>query len=182
MLLRAAPLVAEVVAASFARRGLRLNFAAGKTEVLFQLRGLGTRLAKRELWRDGQGKFEIQSDLLGTFTLHAVRTYPHLGTQLDELGSLGAELAHREDSTRSSANLLRRRIFGAPVDVPREARLHFTGALLFSGLLFNSGTWPHFTDAQHAHMQRVMVNKYRQVLHLPQKDEESVPDRLILAK
>eukprot|EP00959_Pyramimonas_sp_CCMP1952_P336511 7046127-Pyramimonas_sp.AAC.1 len=59
MLLHAAPLAAEVVAASVVRRGLRLNFAAGKTEVLFQLRGRGARLAKRELWRDRQGRFEI---------------------------------------------------------------------------------------------------------------------------
>eukprot|EP00959_Pyramimonas_sp_CCMP1952_P319480 6685318-Pyramimonas_sp.AAC.1 len=73
-------------------------------------------------------------------------------------------------------------MFGAPVDIPQEARLHFTDTLLFSGPLFNSGTWPQFTDAQHARMQHVMVNKYRQVVHPPQKDEDSVPDRLILAK
>eukprot|EP00959_Pyramimonas_sp_CCMP1952_P420462 8807395-Pyramimonas_sp.AAC.1 len=70
-LLEAAPKVAAVVAASFVRRGLRLNFAAGKTEVLFQCRCVGAKRAKRELWLEREGRFEIQSELLGRFNLLA---------------------------------------------------------------------------------------------------------------
>ena len=133
MLLWAAPRVAEVVAASFVRRGLRLNFTSGKTEVLFQLRGRGAKAAKRDLWQTRAGQFTIQSELLGTFTLHAVRTYPHLGTLLDEIGSIGPELAHREASIHSSGQQLRRRIFGATVEIPKAATLHFADTLFVFG-------------------------------------------------
>ena len=49
-LLQVVPQVADAVASSFLRRGLRLNFPAGKTETFFQLRGKGSRRAKQLLW------------------------------------------------------------------------------------------------------------------------------------
>ena len=92
-LLEAAPRVAEVVAAGFVRRGLRLNFSAGKTEALFRFRGRGAKTAKHTLWHDYGGQFCVDSPLLGHFPLKPSRHYPQLGTELDELGSIGPELA-----------------------------------------------------------------------------------------
>eukprot|EP00959_Pyramimonas_sp_CCMP1952_P468761 9493769-Pyramimonas_sp.AAC.2 len=181
-LVQVVPTVVKLVAASFVRRGLKLNFAEGKTEVLFQLRGRGSRAAKHLLWHDLQGQYHIGSPLLGQFTLKAVRRCSYLGTDPDELASIGPELAHREASIQQSSQQLRRRIFATNHALPRAAALHLTDTLLFSGLLFNAGTWPQLSAAQHAHLQRVMVNKYRQVLSLRHSAEHTECDMYVPAR
>eukprot|EP00959_Pyramimonas_sp_CCMP1952_P410164 8596336-Pyramimonas_sp.AAC.1 len=63
---------------------------------------------------------------------------------------MGPELARREASIQQSSQQLRRRIFATDHALPRVAALRLADALLFSGLLFNAGTWPQLTFAQRA--------------------------------
>ena len=87
-----------------------MNAAPGKPAGLFVFRGPGTKEARRLLWRDQDGQVSVGSALLGSFSLAAVHSYQHLGSVMDDKGSMMPEIDCRAKSTAEALQILRRKV------------------------------------------------------------------------
>ena len=120
------------------RRGLHLNFEAGKTEMLWHVQGKGSKLVKQQLMTDGQ---TIQWQAHGcSFALKVVQTYKHLGTWLQSGGCLLREIQTRAQGVKASWGSLARQFF-AKRYVSAETKTKVFRALALSRHMFNVHTW-----------------------------------------
>ena len=129
----------QIVVKQFRKRGLRLNFKLGKSELLVKLRGEGRALAEHSLFSSGTSTLPIATEV-GMVDLRLSKCYKHMGgvTHID--GSMGDEIALRTGSTYKSFNPVRKTVFSNN-SLPHEDRHHLADALLFSRLFYNSATW-----------------------------------------
>ena len=121
---------------------------------------------------------------MGRMRLGAVRQYPHLGTILDERGTLGPEVAHRIAGTTSSAKVLSRKVFKAVPKSPEALgmKMRFVDSLLSSSLLFNAGTWSNVERGAYERLRHTMLRRYRAACGMFQCDDSAAADRTVLAE
>ena len=93
-----------------AKRGLRVNFAEGKTEVLVNLVGAGSRAFKTKLWHDMKGRIPIITETEAC-VVQAVHQYKHLGSFLQEKAIPAKDRACRVTDARKAAGALVRPFF-----------------------------------------------------------------------
>ena len=93
-----------------AKRGLRVNFAEGKTEVLVNLVGPGSRAYRSKLWHEMQGKIPVVTET-ETCQVQAVHHYKHLGSFLQEKALSTKDRGCRVADARKAAGALLRPFF-----------------------------------------------------------------------
>lgn len=119
-------------------RGLLLNYAPGKTEVMFNMVGRGSQAAKAQFhaqgdkmcWQDGGNKYELR----------LVHCYKHLGTWL-QLGAKGRkEVQARGTAAKQAWGALNRSFYAKPYVSVRSKTMAFR-SLSLSRLLYNCHIW-----------------------------------------
>ena len=120
------------------RRGLHLNFEPGKTEMLWQVQGKGSKQVKQKLMEDAQTLRWTANGV--DFALRVVQTYKHLGTWLQSGGCLSKEIQTRSQGAKAAWGSLSRQFFAKPyVSVATKTKVF--RALAVSRHMFNVHTW-----------------------------------------
>ena len=127
-----------------AKRGLRVNFAEGKTEVLVNLVGAGSRAFKTKLWHDMKGRIPIITETEAC-VVQAVHQYKHLGSFLQEKAIPAKDRACRVTDARKAAGALVRPFF-AKRHISLDTRKLIFAALVCSRHLYNVHVWAWTTD------------------------------------
>ena len=122
-----------------AKRGLRVNFAEGKTEVLVNLVGPGSRAFKSRLWHTMNGCIPVVTEN-ETCVVQAVHQYKHLGSFLQEKAIPTKDRGCRVSDARKAAGTLVRPFFAKPF-LKRETKAPVFAALVSSRHLYNVHTW-----------------------------------------
>ena len=120
------------------RRGLLLNYAPGKTEVIFNVRGKGSTSIKTALGDAGSRIAWEQDDVL--YTLRVVHCYKHLGTWLQQGTKTTKEVAHRTAMARQSWGPLHRSFYSKRY-VALRSKMKVFQSLTMSRLLYNAHVW-----------------------------------------
>ena len=119
-------------------RGLLLNYAQGKTEVMLHLVGRGSTAAKVAL-NDAHNVMEWKVDE-HKYQVRVVHCYKHLGTWLQQGAKSSKEVAARGSAARQSWGTLHRSFYAKKyVAVP--AKMKAFASLTLSRLLYNCHTW-----------------------------------------
>lgn len=127
------------------RRGLHLNFEAGKTEMLWHVQGKGSKQLKQQLMHDHQ---TLQWHTVGVdFALRVVQSYRHLGTWLQSGGCLMREIQSRAHGAKSAWGSLARQFF-AKKYVSMPTKIKVFRSLALSRHMFNVHTWSAIKPAE----------------------------------
>jgi len=132
-------------------RGLGANFSQGKTEVLWDIIGKGSRALKERLHDSGQW---LTWQTPGHhFSLRVSHSYKHLGSWIQMGGSHKREISHRASMALQSWGCLARTFYHKK-HVGMQAKTIAFQSLSMSRLMFNAHTWVGITDDQVAQWQR----------------------------
>ena len=120
------------------RRGLSLSLEDGKTQVLWNIRGCGSRKVKQHMsrlnnkiqWRSGD------SDL----ALTLVKNYKRLGTCVQQGNSHAQEIASRGRSAKSQYGVLARSFYRKAA-ISTDNKVKIFRSLSMSRLLYNAHIW-----------------------------------------
>ena len=124
-------------------RGLLLNYAAGKTEVMMHIVGRGSRAAKIHL-HEHNHQLRWQDDGVD-YELRAVHCYKHLGTWL-QIGAKGRkEIRARGTAAKQAWGVLHRSFYAKKYVSVRSKTMAFT-SLTLSRLLYNCHVWAPISD------------------------------------
>ena len=132
-------------------RGLDVNFSKGKTEVLWDVIGKGSKALKERLHDAGQW---LQWEHEGhQFALKVTHTYKHLGSWMQVGGSHQKETTYRAGQALQSWGCLARTFYHKK-HVGMKAKSLAFQSLSMSRLLYNAHTWTGITDDTVAHWQQ----------------------------
>jgi len=131
--------VAVRVHASFRRRGLRLNFGAGKSEILCVFRGKGKTQQVDRLERDGGLLVNLSGQAEPTCVL-CPPLYKHLGGIVDPAGNMAPEAAYRAMTTVAAIRTAPRKLL-ADEALEVRTRSAMASALYCSRLFHNAAVW-----------------------------------------
>ena len=120
------------------RRGLHLNYEAGKTEMLWQVQGKGSRKLKQQLMHNNNQICWSAFDV--SFCLRVVQSYKHLGTWLQTGGCLSREIQTRAHGAKASWGSLARQFF-AKRYVSTGTKVQVFRSLALSRHMYNVHTW-----------------------------------------
>ncbi|CAL1155650.1 unnamed protein product, partial [Cladocopium goreaui] len=127
------------------RRGLHLNYDAGKTEMLWHVQGRGSKQVKQRLMAEGQ---LIQWSSFGVdFALRVVQSYKHLGTWLQSGGCLLKEIQTRARGAKAAWGSLSRQFF-AKSYISTATKSKVFRSLALSRHMFNVHTWSAVKPAE----------------------------------
>eukprot|EP00435_Cladocopium_sp_Y103_P025543 s4003_g6.t1 len=137
-------------------RGLLLNYAPGKTEVLLNLIGRGSTHHKAQLndaanliqWHVGDS----------SYVLRVTHCYKHLGTWVQKGAKSMKEVSHRGTVARQSWGPLHRPFYSKRY-VSMQTKMKAFSALTMSRLLYNVHIWSPCTPA--------MISKWQNALRKP---------------
>lgn len=134
-----------------ALRGLDVNFDQGKTEVMWDVLGRGSKALKERLHDAG---YRLCWKELGqAFCLRVSHSYKHLGSWMQTAGSHQREIQHRASQALQSWGCLARSFYNKPYVGIKAKSIAFQ-SLSMSRLLYNAHTWTGITDEMLAHWQQ----------------------------
>lgn len=125
------------------RRGLVVNFDKGKTEVLWNIIGRGSRSLKIRLHDAGQQLCWRTTD--EAFQLRVSHSYKHLGSWMQTAGCHQREIAQRASQAMQSWGSLAKSFYHKKYVGQRAKTIAFQ-ALSMSRLMYNAHTWVGITD------------------------------------
>ena len=127
------------------RRGLHLSLEDGKTEVLWNIRGRGSRKVKQQM---SQQRNRIQWQHAGqALSVQLVANYKHLGTNVQKGHSHAQEISFRGRSAKSQFGILARPFYKKHA-VGTANKVKIFRALSMSRLLYNAHIWCGVTDKE----------------------------------
>ena len=124
-------------------RGLLLNYAAGKTEVMLHFVGRGSTEAKLQLHDMGNALCWAEGEV--DYSLRAVHCYKHLGTWLQVGAKTAKEVAARGTAARQSWGVLHRAFYSKKYVSLKSKTMAFE-SLTLTRMLYNSHVWSPVTD------------------------------------
>ena len=142
------------------RRGLQLNYKAGKTECLLRLKGKGTKALRLELFDCESPCLRLPSTLQEDLHVRIVAQYKHLGTQITMASSQMHEIRVRTGQARAVYNKHRKTVFQNPL-IAVPVRVKLLNSLVLSILNYNQGTWRPLKAREWNYYQAVVMNLYR---------------------
>ena len=125
---------------TFARKGMSLNMARGKTSVVAHFVGNGAKeeRSRLQLTQEGGEWVHLGTDEL--VWLHYVPTYKHLGTIFSSTMDLDHEIRSRIGVAYSSFQLIAKNVL-CNRHLPHKVRLKLFRALVLSKLFYGAGSW-----------------------------------------
>ena len=136
-------LVVESFHTAAKARGLDVNFNQGKTEVLWDILGKGSKAMKERLHDSGQWLSWQQGT--HTFNLRVAHSYKHLGSWVQIGGSHQREIAQRASLALQSWGCLARSFYHKR-HVGLKAKTTAFQSLSMSRMMYNAHTWVGVTD------------------------------------
>ena len=132
----------HAIAHAALKRGLQVNFDQGKTELLWNVTGPGTRQLKTELYQAGN---MLQWTHQGvSYSVHICHAYKHLGTWMQTRHRHNREVLARAHSAKQQWGQLVRSFFTKrPISLPTKATVFQT--LIVSKVAYNVHTWAGVT-------------------------------------
>ena len=155
-----------LVADTFMRRGMLVNWDRGKSAALVELRGAQSRAARRDLFLLHGGRLQPPGWDASVFL---ERSYVHLGTEVTVGGALGPAVSSRIRAHAQAMGPLRRTVCPRRA-LSYKAKLVFVESLASSRLCHSLGAWDNPTDRQVSKMQSALASGYRSALRLPHRD------------
>lgn len=156
--------VGNVLFQHLERAGMRVNFGAGKTEVILDVRGQGALEIRKELFRHHPPMFEFCGRLGQQRFCRLVATYKHLGTVFSQRGRMLPEIRHRLGQARHAFRKHRKMIFGN-ANLPVKTRTQLFVTLVMSVLQFNIAVWPALTNNEHQAFARGVQSLYHSLAY-----------------
>ena len=152
-----------IVQSELAALGIELNMSAGKTEVLLQLRGKGSRGLKRCIAFDQSGFVNVDP-IDGLQPLSTTPRYRYLGSILSHHGGCAPDIRYRTAQTFAVLKSLRRPVFANPKLAPvlKSRVLH---AVVLSKFMATAGSWCLQTDQELRTFRNALMRIYRYVHH-----------------
>ena len=151
--------VVKCIHAVFRARGLRLNFASGKSEIVCFMRGAGKAGALDALERDGG----LVVDLGPQHSVLVQRPplYRHLGGMVDPAGSMAPEAVHRAMMTVAAMKSAPKRMLADPA-LAVATRAAMASALYCSRLFYNAAVW----SSMSARPSSTIASAYGKIMRL----------------
>lgn len=118
-------------------KGLQVNFDRGKTELLWNVIGKGSKAQKQLLYE--QGNRLRWSHNGQAYELHICHAYKHLGTWTQVKHRHAKEILTRASSAKQQWGQLARPFFRRPLSLPTRVRVF--QALVISKMIYNAHTW-----------------------------------------
>ena len=128
--------------------GMQVNFEAGKTEIVMDLRGPGALALRKELYRHNPPMMEFPSNTHPSRFCRLVATYKHLGTIFSQKGRMLPEIRSRVGQAKQAFRKHRKLIFGN-ARLPVKTRTQLFTSLVMSVLQFNIAIWPPLSNNEH---------------------------------
>lgn len=141
--------------------GLDLNYAHGKTEVLFRLHGRHSDTIRRELRQ--AGTVALGPGDWDQVRLPVTTRYTHLGIKHSANLSFDVELGYRLARAREALTDSRKCILQNEA-IPPDTRWTLARSLVLSRLFFGCEIWPVLTVAQHQKCQQFLFKIARVIL------------------
>ena len=147
----------------FYSRGLQINYDKGKTETVMMFRGLEADTFRRAFFTADHEAFITTSTESHVFRVRAVPSYKHLGIRYQMDSDLEHEIQCRSALARTAFHELKRQIFGnRKLTIP--ARLQLLHSLVFSKLLYGSGSWYEIPRRIIGRLDSFIMKLYRSIL------------------
>lgn len=154
-----------------ARYGMRPNTDRGKTEILFQFRGPGSRAERMRLFEADQPTLVIEPASMPPINLHLVAMYKHLGAQLHFGVKLLQEIKIRGGMMRSAYNKFSKKVFKNP-NLTLHQRGQLLESMIFSILRWNLGAWYELDDASYSKYRTSILSLARRTCMTPHGAEQ----------
>ena len=159
-LLRRTSLAGGLLSDLCTRRGLQLNYKAGKTECLLRLKGKGTRALRLEIFDCETPRLRLPSTFHEELFVRLVANYKHLGSQLTLASSQMHEIRVRTGQAKAVYNKHRKGVFQTP-RIALAVRVKLLNVLVLSIVNYNQGTWRLLSAKEWNYYQGVIMNFYR---------------------
>ena len=161
-LLRKLKVMATRIQARLANAGMQVNFKAGKSEAVIQLRGPGAKTLRQELYRHEQPGFVFGPQQ--TF-VRIVPKYTHLGTIFTATGDMKPEIRRRLLLANQNVTKYSKGIFGRR-NLSLGKKITLFKSLVASGLWYNTATWPPLKTSEADLLDKGVFRLYRRILIL----------------
>lgn len=163
--------------------GLEPNTAKGKSEVLLQLRGGGSRQLKATLFDCPAPQLDIQMDHGQSTSIHLVASYKHLGGVHYVGGKLLKDVRIRCGMMASAFNKYNKKIFGNK-HVPILQKSQLLESLIFSISRWNLGSWHALDQMSFRRYRSSSMNLARRICvsSLGKEVTWTMSDNQVLAK
>ena len=172
-------LTATIVHRVYTSYGLGVNFKAGKSEAVFQLRGVGENAILQVLVNDNNSRLpfhapsmEIPADYGGPF-LNLVRAYKHMGTSSVGLMCNNYEAKVRASILHEELRKSRARIYHNKL-LERSTKLAFAQSLLYSRLLYNCCVWRQMTSKPFARLRNAYMSPLRSICGMLNRSDSAI--------
>eukprot|EP00435_Cladocopium_sp_Y103_P030701 s66_g7.t1 len=120
------------------KRGLVVNFESGKSEVLLNLAGAGTRAVKETLAANGSKLDVVVAQR--TYQLQSVFAYRHLGTWIQQSGKQQRDVRFRLSLAKQAWGPLLKPFFTKP-QISLRTKVRVLSSLVMSRYCYNVHTW-----------------------------------------
>ena len=124
----------------FSRRGMRLNFSKGKTEIVMSNRGEGAGKKRTELLQMEKPAIQVELHTGKSVPVLCVGCYKHLGTWTECGGRLEVEIKRRIGTAWATFQMLRRPLL-CNKQLKLQTRIRLFEALVMTKMLFGCGAW-----------------------------------------
>eukprot|EP00438_Fugacium_kawagutii_P026949 Skav204987 [mRNA] locus=scaffold1180:653267:656293:- [translate_table: standard] len=139
--------------------GMRLNFAAGKTETVLSYRGTGAVQCREHRFLQCGGTLAVP----GGFNLRAVDHYKHLGVRFGTVGCLETDIHSRLGRAGATFRQLARPLFHSR-RLRVTTRLALLESLVLSQVFHGAGAWPLLTASLFQRLQAAITSWQRQIV------------------
>ena len=147
----------------FYTKGLQINYAKGKTEVVVMFRGMDADAQRLAFFSSHHESFIAASTDTHVFRVRAVASYKHLGVRFQMDADLYHEVQCRSSQARVAYNEIRRSVFRNRA-ISAQARLQLLNSLVFSKLLYGAGTWYEIPRRAVQKLDSAVMRYYRSIL------------------
>ena len=142
------------------RHGMLPNLKAGKTELLFSLRGRGSRKAKQRIFNVIDPVLRLPEAPDGYQDVRLTAKYRHLGTQVHISENQLYEIKARLGQSMTVSRKHRRQVFQNP-RLSKERRCFLFQTMILSILQYNIGTWYDLNHVAFKYLRSKLYNMYR---------------------
>ena len=143
--------------------GLKPNFAKGKTEILFCIRGKNSVKTRRQIFEQKTPAIDVPSKMIPDCRVLITTRYVHLGGQLTVAANDQAALFARFGQSRAVFDRFRRKLFQS-CDVSLETRTRLMEPFVLSILQFGLGTLTILKPADYTAANRRLMLMYKALL------------------
>ena len=163
----------------FSKRGMCLNFAKGKTEIIVSNRGEGAGEKRRQFLQMERPAINVETHEGKVVPVLCVGSYKHLGSWMECGGLLGTEIERRVAIAWSTFHMLRRPLLSNR-KLKLQTRVRLFESLVMTKMLFGAGAWyilPRrcLKKLQTAYVKMLRIisgQQYRPQEEHPKTDEE----------